>query len=212
MWGGWGIYNPNHQTSRLVEAAVAWHTGQSGAPDSSVRQPRHQAVGFRPLELWRVGPPGCPVAHRTCTVECPVCHFTCAWLLRALARINCFCRWPLARGSRCSAGSPDSPVCTGHVRWIIAERIPEAGEFQSRSPLGHRTLSNVHRTVRWILAERPWIFPKVRSSAWSPLVHRTVRCAKPGLPSVVPCSFGWTHFLVVLLAKCEPLAPVQLIN
>jgi hypothetical protein len=35
MWGGWGIYNPNHQTSRLVEAAVAWHTGQSGAPATS---------------------------------------------------------------------------------------------------------------------------------------------------------------------------------
>jgi hypothetical protein len=33
-----GIYNPNHQTSRLVEAAVAWRTGQSGAPpDSPVR-------------------------------------------------------------------------------------------------------------------------------------------------------------------------------
>jgi hypothetical protein len=32
MWGGWGIYNPNHQTSRLVEPAVAWRTGQSGAP------------------------------------------------------------------------------------------------------------------------------------------------------------------------------------
>jgi hypothetical protein len=31
MWGGWGIYSPNHQTSRLVEAAVAWRTGQSGA-------------------------------------------------------------------------------------------------------------------------------------------------------------------------------------
>jgi hypothetical protein len=35
MWGGWGIYNPNHQTSRLVEAAVAWRTGQSGAPATS---------------------------------------------------------------------------------------------------------------------------------------------------------------------------------
>jgi hypothetical protein len=30
-----GIYNPNHQTSRLVEAAVAWCTGQSGAPAMS---------------------------------------------------------------------------------------------------------------------------------------------------------------------------------
>jgi hypothetical protein len=35
MWGGWGIYNPNHQTSRLVEAVVAWCTGQSGAPATS---------------------------------------------------------------------------------------------------------------------------------------------------------------------------------
>jgi hypothetical protein len=30
-----GIYNPNHQTSRLVEAVVAWRTGQSGAPATS---------------------------------------------------------------------------------------------------------------------------------------------------------------------------------
>jgi hypothetical protein len=30
-----GIYSPNHQTSRLVEAAVAWRTGQSGAPATS---------------------------------------------------------------------------------------------------------------------------------------------------------------------------------
>jgi hypothetical protein len=33
--GGWGIYSPNHQTSRLLEAAVAWRTGQSGAPATS---------------------------------------------------------------------------------------------------------------------------------------------------------------------------------
>jgi hypothetical protein len=31
-----GIYNPNHQTSRLVEAAVAWRTGQFGAPPDTV--------------------------------------------------------------------------------------------------------------------------------------------------------------------------------
>jgi hypothetical protein len=30
-----GIYSPNHQTSRLVKAAVAWRTGQSGAPAMS---------------------------------------------------------------------------------------------------------------------------------------------------------------------------------
>jgi hypothetical protein len=50
------------------------------------------------------------VVHRTSTVGCPVCH----------PRVLCFsaragahlmrCRRPLARSSRCSAGSPDSPV------------------------------------------------------------------------------------------------------
>jgi hypothetical protein len=119
------------------------------------------------------------VAHRTCTVECPVRHFARAWLLRALARIKWLCRWSLARSSRCSAGSPDSPVHTGHVRWIIAEQIPEAGEFLRRSSLEHQTLSGVHQTVRWIIAERLWIFPKVRSSAWSPLVHRTLSGGAP---------------------------------
>jgi hypothetical protein len=36
-----GIYSPNHQTSRLVEAAVAWRTGQSGAPPDTVRCASH---------------------------------------------------------------------------------------------------------------------------------------------------------------------------
>jgi hypothetical protein len=35
MWGWLGIYSPNHQTSRLVEAVVAWRTRQSGAPATS---------------------------------------------------------------------------------------------------------------------------------------------------------------------------------
>jgi hypothetical protein len=153
------------------------HTGKC-----PVRQPRHQAVEFRPLELWLLGPPGCPVAHRTYTVECPVCHFARAWLLRALARINCFCRWPLARSSRCSAGSPDSPVCTRHVRWIIAERIPEAGEFRAALLWSTRHCLVVYRTVRWIIVKRLWEFPKVRSLAWSSLVHRTLSGGTPDSP------------------------------
>jgi hypothetical protein len=39
-----------------------------------VRQPRHLAIRVRLLELYLVGPPGCPVAHRTSPVDCPVCH------------------------------------------------------------------------------------------------------------------------------------------
>jgi hypothetical protein len=51
-----------------------WRLLSMGAPDSPVHQPRHQAVGFRPLELCLVGPPGYPVVHRTGPVGCPVCH------------------------------------------------------------------------------------------------------------------------------------------
>jgi hypothetical protein len=42
-WGGWGIYSPNHQTSRLVRLSVRWRTGQFGAHRTCpVPQPRHQ--------------------------------------------------------------------------------------------------------------------------------------------------------------------------
>jgi hypothetical protein len=45
---GWlGVFiTPTHQTSHLVGLSAAWCTGQC-----PVRQPHHQAVGFRPLEL-----------------------------------------------------------------------------------------------------------------------------------------------------------------
>jgi hypothetical protein len=32
MWGGWGIYSPQPPKYGLWKAAVAWRTGQSGAP------------------------------------------------------------------------------------------------------------------------------------------------------------------------------------
>jgi hypothetical protein len=61
-----GIYNPNHQTSRLVKAAVDGRTGQSGAPPNSVRCASHvtQPLGFdhwssvlwaRLAVWWRTG-------------------------------------------------------------------------------------------------------------------------------------------------------------
>jgi hypothetical protein len=63
MWGGWGIYSPNHH--KVAVGRLQPH----GAPDSPVRQPRQQTVGVRPLELYLVGPPGCPVVHRTSPVD-----------------------------------------------------------------------------------------------------------------------------------------------
>jgi hypothetical protein len=34
MWGGWGIYSPTTKNGRW-KTAVAWRTGQSGAPATS---------------------------------------------------------------------------------------------------------------------------------------------------------------------------------
>jgi hypothetical protein len=160
-----------------------------------VRQPRHQAIGFRPLELCLVGPPDCPVAHRTSPVDCPVCHPLVHYFSARAGAHLMRCSRPLARSSRCSAGSPDSPVCTGHVWWIIAERIPEAGEFRVAESWGTEHCPVVHRTVRWIIAKLLWDFPNVKSLAWSPLVHQTVRCARPGHTSVIPCSLLLNPFL-----------------
>jgi hypothetical protein len=87
-----GIYSPNHQSDR-------WGRLQSkGAPDSSVRQPRHPTVRVRPLELLTCGPPDGPVVHRTGPVHCPVRHLAPALTLRAqsaLFNVH-FCRRPLA--------------------------------------------------------------------------------------------------------------------
>jgi hypothetical protein len=115
-----------------------------------VRQPRHQAVGFRPLELLIGGPPDSLVVHRTGPVHCPV------RLLRAQSRTVAFhcsfaddrwrreslLRWHIGQ----SGGAPDSPVNYSGV----APRIPEGGKFR----------------------------------VGFPGASDTVRCARPGLPSV----------------------------
>jgi hypothetical protein len=96
----------------------------------------------------------CLLGHRTvrwCTGQ-PLFTVRCSDTGAHYSEFNAFCRRPLARSSRCSASTPNSPVR--------------------------------HRTVWWIIAERPPEFPKVSSSELESLVHRTVRCAKPGHTSV----------------------------
>jgi hypothetical protein len=144
-----------------------------------------------------VGLPGCPVVHRTSPVDCPVCH---PRVLCSSARAGAHlmrCRRSLARSSHCSAGSPDSPVNysgAGIRSWRV----------QSRSLLEHRTLSGVHRTCPVNYSEAPLKIPESAKfglespgapdtvrwcTGHCPVAHRTVRCARPGQPSVVPCSF-----------------------
>jgi hypothetical protein len=167
---------------RMAHRTVRCATGHC-----PVRQPRQPAVRVRPLELWRVGPLGCPMVHRTGPVDCPV--------------RNCACS---DSGVHCSALNA---VAVDRWREVVV------------APLAHRTVRCdtghcpvLHRTVRWIIAERPPIFPKVASLASSSLVHRTVRCARPGYLWDIFSSLNLNPSLVFLLACCEPLAPVELID
>jgi hypothetical protein len=50
---------------------MAPRTARGATGHCPVRQPRHQAVRFRPLELLQLGPPDSPVVHRTGPVDCP---------------------------------------------------------------------------------------------------------------------------------------------
>jgi hypothetical protein len=123
----------------------------------SVRQPRHQAVGFRPLELLTTGPPDSPVVHQTGPVHCPVCHLMPA-LTSACAGARCsvtlfLYRRLLSRMTVAPLGTPDSPV-----------------NYSGVASLNSR---------RWqVQSGTPWC------TGHCPMVHLTVRCARPGQPSV----------------------------
>jgi hypothetical protein len=145
--------------------------------------PHHQIVGFRPLELLSSGPPNSPVVHQTGTIHCPVRHLALLWLCAHCSTFNAFCRRPLAWNSRCSAGTPDSPVRhrtlsgatpDSPVNYIgAASRIPEGEQFGVGVP-------GAPDTVRW---------------------HTSADFSSQYL----------NPFSVFLLVCCEPLAPVELI-
>jgi hypothetical protein len=101
-----------------VEAAVAWRTGQSGAPPDTVRCASHvtRPLGF---DRWSF----CLLGHRTVrwctgqslfTVRCA--FWLCSDFCVHYSALTALCRRPLARCSRCSAGTPDSPVVHRTVR------------------------------------------------------------------------------------------------
>jgi hypothetical protein len=85
-----------------------------------------------------VGPLGCPVVHRTCPVDCPVRLLRVLCPLRAEARIKCVAVDRCERSSRCSAGTPDSPVNYSGA----ASHFPKGGEFSVEFP-------GAPDTVRW---------------------------------------------------------------
>ena len=113
-----------------------------------MRQPRHQAVGFRSLELLTTGPPDSPVVHGTVTVHCPVRllapALTSAHAVALFSSLFTFCKRPLAQIAIApwytgqSGVAPDSPVNYSGV----APQIPEASKFELIHP-------GAPDTVRW---------------------------------------------------------------
>jgi hypothetical protein len=129
--------------------------------------------------------------HRTGPVHCPVrllAPTLTSARVGALFTVHCsYSRRPLAQVDVAPLGTPDSPVNYSGV----ASRIPEGGKFGIDLP-------GAPDTVRWCTGH-------------CLMAHRTVRCARPGLPSVVFCSFYLNPFLYFLLVCVEPLAHVELI-
>jgi hypothetical protein len=120
--GGWGVFIAPTTNMAVGEGfcRMAHQTVRCATEHCPVRQSRNQAVGFRPLVLLTTGPPDSPVVHRTGPVHCPV-RLLASALTSARAGTHCslslfLCRRPLARSSRCSAGTPDSPVLHETVR------------------------------------------------------------------------------------------------
>jgi hypothetical protein len=81
-----------------------------------------------------VGPPDSPVVHRTGPVHYPVRLLAPALTsARAVALFTVHCRllqMTVGVGSRCSAGTPDSPMNYSGV----APQIPEAEQFREDLP------------------------------------------------------------------------------
>jgi hypothetical protein len=142
VWWLGGIYSPNHQSSRLVKAAVAWRTGQSSAPPDTVRCASHvtRPLGFDRWSFWQVG-------HRTvrwCTGQ-SLCTVRCAFwrLLWLCARRRALFTVPIAVADDRWRGLAVTPLAHRTVRWIIAEWLLEFPKLSSLEldSLVHRTLS-----------------------------------------------------------------------
>jgi hypothetical protein len=134
-WWWLGVfYSPNHQNSR-------WGGLLSmGAPDT-VRYANHvtQPLGFwrfRPLELWHLGAPDRPLAHRTGTVHCPVRLLALLWLCANCPRTvqlsvdRCVGEPLLCCHTGQSGDPPDSPVNYSGAR----PQKPEGEEFEVDPP------------------------------------------------------------------------------
>jgi hypothetical protein len=147
-------------------------------------------------------------------VCCRWAHQTVWWRTRqVLFTIRCTPRqhvyWGLERltvGSVCPVAAPDSPVCSDLLLWLLPAHcllhcllLQSTVANSDRCSVGSPYMSGAHRTVRWIIAERPLENPESElfewSSAWC-TGHCPVRHVQHTLKSFAPNLFeSPTEFL-----------------
>jgi hypothetical protein len=120
--GGWGVFIDPTTKMTVGEGFchMAHRTVRCATGHCPVRQPRHQVVGFRPLELLTTGPPDSPVVHPIESVHCPV-RLLAPALTSARAgahySVSLFlCRRSLAQTTVAPPGTPGSLVLHQIVR------------------------------------------------------------------------------------------------
>ena len=103
-----------------MEASVAWRTGQSGAPATS---PGRWVLTIGASDFWATGQSdGAPDSH--CSLS-GAPSGACSNSARAVAHCSLLLLQMIVGAvSRCSAGTPDSPVNYSGV----ASQIPEGGK------------------------------------------------------------------------------------
>jgi hypothetical protein len=104
-----------------------------------------------------------------------------------------------------SGGAPDRSCRLSDAPSGVALSSARAGAHLMRCsrPLLRKVVVALlaYRTVRWIIAERPLIFPKVKSSASSALVHRILSGGAPDSPmrqTRVPFGLSFALFVWTL--------------
>jgi hypothetical protein len=183
-----GIYSPNHQSGRWGRLL------SKGAPDSPVRHrtlsgapatsPNHWGSTVGALTSGAIGRSGgAPDSH--CSLSgAPSAP---ALTLRALSAHCSLLQTIVGVVSRCSAWHTGQSGAT-----------PDSPVNYSRELFPE--------TQSWaVRVDSPWC------TGHCPVVHRIVRCARLGLPSVSFAPFYLNPFLDSLLVCVEPLAPVELI-
>jgi hypothetical protein len=152
-----GIYSPNHQSGRWGRLL------SKGAPDSPVRQPRHQLLGFNrwSSDKWGHRIVRWCIGQSLFIVQCAICACSdfCARSPRTVDHCSPFAddRWCCSRYSAWHTGqsgaTPDSPVNYSGEPFSETQSLAVGGDS-------------------------PWC------TGHCPVAHRTVRCARPGKPSV----------------------------